>query len=1203
MGSLSVPKYAYCVSRDRRFRRCVTAVAAGCLVGVVPVVSPSALHASNTSTGAAGAPGFEPVTDSVLRVLQRSSTAKVIVTADETALTDDRVREILGQMTPVGDSSYAGRLSGATIDDLAESGAALVDIDATIRVPNIPMAARPGEVRPTIQPAGLWDADVTIPDTDSRLVSSQQQVGIDGTGSVVVVMDTGVDSNASGLAGQVIHRQDFSTPPSSCTDRGFLDPNGHGTHVASIIAGKPGNFTPSNMRGVAPGAKIIDVRVFDCAAETTDSEVLNAIDWIIANKSTYGIDAVNMSLGSSGTGQTGQDSKSIAVNRMVAAGLFVAVAAGNDGDVPGTIGSPGVAQFATTVGAATVSKYGSYQAFYSSTGPTGDGRAGIDFLAPGSGIIAAQTTAVQIAGGGTVKGGTSMAAPYVAGIAALLAQQHPNEAPSGTTCDIGVGCPIGVVAASMTNPIQDRIKASDWYTAGIDNMSGRGLVSASATVLGESPAAAKSISGAFRSDAPNSIRIPPHAGNAIVSIYTPTPVNTDMWDAARLHIQLVDESYGLKRSEVPCTKSASGVCATLSFGFTTYLYAFLLRPSQTDTYLQVVSPKSLDFHMTFTGLENSPSLAARATSTHVNLSSSTTGTITISRVVTSASPTVFTVNAPAVISAASTVTLPAGAAGTSVSLAVERTGQIRYSEETVLLSGDDGSLLASRVQMRTTGDGRIVYPNTAGFSDRGENWDTYFVADDGTIVMNSRATGLKGSNGYDSVGIVPVGSLVIEKVNLVQTSPSQLEVEAVAADGSAFIGYQFPAGAGLLPGDTDTRENYFVYSRSSGSLTEIGPDTRPYGQMFLMNSRYSINNDGSEVAWSVNLPSGTDPVRLGWQGGTNFSTTRILDSFPATTIMRLVSFRGSHILVSVQANDSAPVEYRDYDSNGDYQVVSFGSSGSSVSGMQSSPDGSAIAGFKSDDSVVCLDNGASVVFDNTYAQRTGFNYGVVNAVANDCSWLTTTWTFDREYPKANSGRRLVKLFANGTMVELDRAPAGRLQAWLGNATGTHVVRLTPDQLEPGDTNGGWDYYRGVSGASSAETLGPWVEPTPPAPSPPNPTPPFVTVPPATNNSPVSNPKWTPPTVNWAPEPAPKTITSIAVGGTKSRATLARLAKMKVLSTSRVSVRIASSSAKFCKLSTSGVRSLKAGSCRVTITVTPRSGAATSKVVIVKTVRS
>ncbi len=1157
------------------------------------------------STDAPGADGFDPVADAVLRVLQRSSTAKVVVTADDSARDNSRVREILDQMRSIGESTYAGRLSHETILDLADSGAAVVDLDATVRLPTDPTSLQRDPVRPMVQPAGLWDAEVTIPDTDSRLVSTQQQLGIDGTGSVVVVMDTGVDSNASGLAGQVIHRQDFSTPTGSCTDRGFLDPSGHGTHVASIIAGKPGNFTPSNMRGVAPGAKIIDVRVFNCAEETTDSEILNAINWIIANKATYGIDAVNMSLGSSGTGQNGQDSKSIAVNRMVAAGLFVAVAAGNDGDAPRTIGSPGVAEFATTIGAASVSKYGAYQAFFSSVGPTGDGRAGIDFLAPGSGIIAAQTTAVQIAGGGTVKAGTSMAAPYVAGIAALLAQQHPNEAPSGTTCDIGAGCAIGVVAASMSNPVQDRIKASDWYASGLDNMSGNGLVSASATLLGENLPAARSLSGTFRSDAPNTIRIPPHSGDAVVSIYTPTSVRTDMWDSSTLNIQVIDRNYSMKRTEVPCTKLASNVCSTAAFTFTPHLYAYLLRPSQTETVLQVASPKEVGFHMTIAGLDGSPTLLSKVASTNIDLSSSTTGTITVSRVVSSAEPTVFSVNTPSALSVPSTVTLAAGAAGTSVTLSVERTGTPRYSEELVVLSGDDGSLIASRVQMRTTGNGRIVYPNPAGYSDRGENSDYYAMADDGSIFMNSRATGMKSTNGYDSIGYIPANSLVIEKLNLVQTSPSQLDVEAIAADGSAFIGYQFPAGAGLLQGDGDTRENYFVYNRSTAALTEVGPDIRPFGEMFLMNSQYRLNGDGTEVAWSVNLPSGVNPVRLGWQGGTNFATTRILDSFPATTVMRLLAFRGSHIIVSVQETESAPIEYRDYDSTGDFAVLSFGSTNPHWLDMIVSADGSALARVWGDGTIKCIDDGTAVEFDNAYARSVGFAFGL-NAIADDCSWVVMGWTSDLTDRRGDSGRRLVKLFANDRMVELDSAPAGRMQGWISNPTGTHFLRVSPDQLEPGDLNGAWDYYRGVSGNSSSEMLGPYVAPpTPPNPTPPsNPTLPPNTVPPGSINNPPSTAPttWTPPVVNWKPAPVPVTITTIKVGAVKSRVSLAKLAKMTVASTSRVTVRVNPSSSRFCTTSTGGVRSLKAGSCKISITVTPRRGKAITKVVLIKTVR-
>ena len=1169
----------------------------GFSVGVLPS-QVAALSGTQPALTATVASGFDPVSDSVERALQRSSTAKVIVTADDAALQDVRARAILGQMTQIGESLYSGRLSGAAITDLAGSGGVRIDIDATLRLP-VTMETQSESSRPKSWVKELWDTDVTIPDTDSRLLSSQQQTGIDGTGSVVAVMDTGVDPNASGLVGQVIHRVDFSAPTSSCSDNGFLDPNGHGTHVASIIAGKPGNFSPANMRGVAPGANIIDVRVFNCTALTTDSEILSAIDWIIANKATYGIDAVNMSIGASGNAQTGQDSKSIAVNRMVAAGLFVSVAAGNDGAAPGTIASPGVAQFATTVGAATVSKYGSYQAFYSSAGPTGDGRAGIDFLAPGSGIIAAQTTAVQIAGGGTVKAGTSMAAPYVAGIAALLAQQHPSESPSGTACDVGAGCPIGVVASSMTNPVQDRIKASDWYASGIDNMSGAGLVSASATILGETPAPAKSVSGTFRADSPNTIRIPPHSGSAVISLYTPVSVKTDMWDSSKLNVLMVDRSFSARGLEVPCTKLASGVCNFASGSWTPNLYAYLLRPSTTETVLQVKSPKSLAFHMNFSPLESTPTLVTGIAVTNANLSSATSGNITLSRTVSSSVATSFTVTGPSTVSVPATVVLPAGAPGTSASISVERVGAPRYSEDTIVFSGDDGSLVSSLARLRATGDGRIVYPNAEGYSDRNTWADEFFIGGDGSIVMNSRATGMHGSNGFDTIGIVPAGSLQIEKLNLQQTSPSQLDVRAISADGSSFIAYQFPAGGGLLPGDDDTRENYFVYRRSDGRLTEIGPDIRSFNVMTLLNSRYQLNNDGSETAWTIKLPTGDNPVRLGWQGGDNFGTTRILETFPETTILDLVAFRGSHIIVSVQASTTAPREYRDYGSNGEYRVLDFGSSISSVMEVGVSADGSAVFVIRGNDTTACLDNGSPVQFSNAYARNVGHSFGFVNVVANDCSSVVLTWTNDKVYPMGTNGYRLVKLFANDRMAELDPVAKGRTQGWRSDVWGNHFLRLTPDQLEPGDNNGTWDHYRGLSGTASPVVLGPWVEPPPGTPTPSIPNTP-VSPGFRWDALPTTPATWTPPAVIW-PTPPP-TIATVAVGSTRSGATLAKFAKMKVAPTSKVAVRVASASASVCRVTSGGIRSLKAGSCRVTITVTPRRGAATTKVVLIKTVR-
>ena len=185
-----------------------------------------------------------------------------------------------------------------------------------------------------------------------------------------------------------------------------------------------------------------------------------------------------MSLGDSAGGD-GTDIVSLAVNAAVAGGDVVVVAAGNDGDLPGTIASPGTATGAITVGAVSDHSNpvgtdrhddGIWLAGFSSRGPTVDGRTKPDISAPG--------VSVRAADGGTAAGyltlsGTSMATPFVAGAVALGKEQVPGATPAQ-------------VRAAMT------LTAKDVGATGADNEYGAGLVDVRAFVDAlASPAAAR----------------------------------------------------------------------------------------------------------------------------------------------------------------------------------------------------------------------------------------------------------------------------------------------------------------------------------------------------------------------------------------------------------------------------------------------------------------------------------------------------------------------------------------------------------------------------------------------------------------------------------------------------------------------------------------------------------------------------------------
>ncbi|WP_329549199.1 S8 family serine peptidase [Streptomyces sp. NBC_01356] len=244
--------------------------------------------------------------------------------------------------------------------------------------------------------------------------------GYDGTGVKIAVLDTGVDKDHPDLAGQVIAERDFSE------SSGTGDKFGHGTHVASTTAGT-GAKSGGKYKGVAPGAKILNGKVLDDNGSGSDSGIIAGLEWAVAE----GADVVNLSLG--GTDTPGIDPMEEAVNRLSADTdtLFV-IAAGNDGEFgEQTVGSPGSAEAALTVGA--VDKADQLAAF-SSRGPrVGDGGVKPDLTAPGVAITAAAAAGSFLEGeipsdipGYLTIDGTSMATPHVAGAAAILAQQHPE---------------------------------------------------------------------------------------------------------------------------------------------------------------------------------------------------------------------------------------------------------------------------------------------------------------------------------------------------------------------------------------------------------------------------------------------------------------------------------------------------------------------------------------------------------------------------------------------------------------------------------------------------------------------------------------------------------------------------------------------------------------------------------------------------------
>ncbi|WP_323445814.1 S8 family peptidase [Streptomyces yaizuensis] len=243
--------------------------------------------------------------------------------------------------------------------------------------------------------------------------------GYDGKGVTIAVLDTGVDATHADLKNQVSGAKNFTRSPDA------KDRFGHGTHVAAIAAGT-GARSGGLYKGVAPGAKVLNGKVLDDSGSGMDSGIIAGMDWAVAQ----GADVINMSLGGWDTPEI--DPLEAHVNKLSKEkGVLFAISAGNDGPLPESIGSPGSADAALTVGAVDDADR---IADFSSIGPrSGDGGIKPDVTAPGVDITAASAPGSVIAraegekpAGYVTISGTSMAAPHAAGAAALLKQRHPG---------------------------------------------------------------------------------------------------------------------------------------------------------------------------------------------------------------------------------------------------------------------------------------------------------------------------------------------------------------------------------------------------------------------------------------------------------------------------------------------------------------------------------------------------------------------------------------------------------------------------------------------------------------------------------------------------------------------------------------------------------------------------------------------------------
>jgi serine protease AprX len=290
----------------------------------------------------------------------------------------------------------------------------------------------------------------------------QETLGYTGAGIGVAVVDSGITSWHDDLTNNTSKlfpygNQRVSKFVDFVNGRTLpYDDNGHGSHVAGVIAGN-GRDSGGEKTGIAPGASLISLKVLDAHGQGTISNIISALGWIATNAKTYNIRVVNLSVGAGIYESYWTDPLTLAAKALTEKGITVVAAAGNMGKNAagklqyGGITAPGNAPWVLTVGASstmgTLTRSDDEMASFSSSGPSFlDFEAKPDLVAPGVGTVSLAvpgstfyiTKVTALLDGKPRLGskayltlsGTSMAAPVVTGTVALMLQANPNLTPN-----------------------------------------------------------------------------------------------------------------------------------------------------------------------------------------------------------------------------------------------------------------------------------------------------------------------------------------------------------------------------------------------------------------------------------------------------------------------------------------------------------------------------------------------------------------------------------------------------------------------------------------------------------------------------------------------------------------------------------------------------------------------------------------------------
>jgi thermitase len=416
------------------------------ITGSNPTDEPGSVVVAQNSNSGSPIISIAGNSNAVQPEINQPNVEPVVVTPPEAAVPNQIVLRFDPDSTVQQREDYVRSIGGTIVETIDALNTIVVDVPATVTMNNLPTSSIVTVSEPNFYASALIDVPTSDPYYESQyalpIINAPEAwlaMPEDASTVKVAVIDSGICSSHPDLQGRILAGWDFVQD-----DDMPQDEMGHGCGVAGIIAANIDNGI--GIAGVAPNAQIIPLRVLDARGVGTYADVAAAMVWAADN----GAQIINLSLGGASPSSVLED----AVNYVVARDVWIIAAAGNTGTT--TVLYPAAYEPVIAVGSVDSDLQPSS---FSSTGQ-------IDLWAPGRDIWT-----LSLNGGYTTMSGTSFAAPYVAGIAALNIANGQQLYVNGEI--INIGSSVGVDEPTPSPTVQPTIRATESllnYTIDFNNI-------------------------------------------------------------------------------------------------------------------------------------------------------------------------------------------------------------------------------------------------------------------------------------------------------------------------------------------------------------------------------------------------------------------------------------------------------------------------------------------------------------------------------------------------------------------------------------------------------------------------------------------------------------------------------------------------------------------------------------------------------------